>query len=316
MWQGILGHDLNVEKFHRAAQRGRLFGSFLFVGPAGVGKKMFTFALAKTLFCKKRSPEVFEPCDNCPSCSVFPDHPDLFLISKPKGKEKIPLELLNGPTGLYYEISRTPFMGNRKIAVIDDADDLNPAGANSLLKTLEEPQSDSLLILLGTSATKQLPTIRSRCQIIRFAPLSPQNLGTVLHKIGACGSLEQGVRIAQSTNGGVEQAQDWNDESLELFRQKFEQMLSATQSDSVRLAMSMNEFIDSAGKEAQAKRNRSRIVFSMALGHDCTALQKIESENAGNKKRFIRRIERTLDALEQVGRNVSPALIVEHWANG
>jgi DNA polymerase-3 subunit delta' len=321
MWQGILGHDLNVEKFHRAAQRGRLFGSFLFVGPPGVGKKMFAFALAKTLFCRNRDSDAFEPCENCPSCSVFPGHPDFFLVSKPEDKTFIPLELLigskenRGREGLCYEISRTPYMGNRKIAIIDDADYFNQEGANSLLKTLEEPPANSLLILLGTSATKQLPTIRSRCQIIRFSPLSRQNLGTILYNIGIAGSPEQGLKIAQHSSGGVEQANSWSDESLEAFRKKLEQTLSAALPEATQLAISLNEFIDSAGKEAQVKRKRLRTVFAMVLDHDRALLEKTELSDPDIKNRFIRRIERTLDALEQVDRNVNLSLIVEHWVN-
>jgi len=65
-------------------------------------------------------------------------------------------------------------MGGRKVAIIDDADHLNEEGANCLLKTLEEPPPCSVLILIGTSADKQLPTIRSRCQTIRFSPLPPR----------------------------------------------------------------------------------------------------------------------------------------------
>jgi len=318
MWQGILGHDSNVEKFHRAARRRRLFGSFLFVGPPGVGKKMFAFALAKTLFCQNRLLDVFEPCGNCPSCLVFPGHPDLFVVSKPDDKTEIPLELLigskenRGREGLCYEISRTPYMGNRKIAIIDDADDFNQEGANSLLKTLEEPPPDSLLILLGTSATKQLPTIRSRCQIIRFSPLSERNLGTILYNTGVAETLEQGLKIAQRSSGGVEQARDWNDESLEAFRKKLEQTLSAVQPDAVQLVISLNELIESAGKEAQAKRKRLRTVFALILDHDRTLVGKSDSNIS---HRFVRRVERTLEALEQIDRNVNLPLIVEHWVN-
>jgi len=321
MWQGILGHDWNMEKFHRAARRGRLFGSFLFIGPPGVGKKMFAFALAKTLLCHNRGVDVFEPCGRCPSCLVFPGHPDFFVVSKPDDKTEIPLELLigskenRGKEGLCYEISRTPYMGNRKIAIIDDADDFNQEGANSLLKTLEEPPPNSLLILLGTSATKQLPTIRSRCQIIRFSPLSSQNLGTILHNTGIAETLEQGLKIAQHSSGGVEQARDRSDESMEAFRKTFEQAISATLPDTVRLASSLVEWIDSAGKDSQAKRKRLRTVLAMALDHDRAWVEKNDSGDPVPRTRFIRRIERTLDALEQVDRNVSLPLIVEHWVN-
>ena len=320
-WQGILGHDSVMEKFRRAAQRGRLSGSFLFIGPAGVGKKMFTIALAKTLLCKNRNEEQWVPCGSCPSCVLFPEHPDFYTVSKPDDKTFIPLELFigakerRGREGLCYEISRTPYMGNRKIAMIDDADYMNQEGANSLLKTLEEPPPDSLLILLGTSATKQLPTIRSRCQIVRFAPLSGQNLATILHKIGAVNTLEQGMRIAgQGGNGGIEQALDWNDESLDSFRENLNRVLSLASPDYVKLASMVNGFVESVGKEPQAKRKRLRMVFAMALGHDRLQLEKTAFSDAEKARLYIRRIEQTLDAMWQIDRNFNLPLIIGHWA--
>ena len=321
-WQGILGHDLNMEKFRRAAQRGRLAGSFLFIGSAGVGKKMFTIALAKTLLCKNRNEEQWEPCGSCSSCTLFPKHPDFYTVSKPEDKTFIPLELFigakerRGREGLCYEISRTPYMGNRKIAMIDDADYMNQEGANSLLKTLEEPPPDSLLILLGTSATKQLPTIRSRCQIVRFAPLSGENLAAVLHKIGAVDTLEHGMKIAgQGGNGGIEQALDWNDESLDTFRVNLSQTLSLASPNYAKLASTVNEFVEAVVvKEAQAKRKRLRMVFAMVLNHDRLQLEKNAFADAKKAQFFMRRIEQTLDAMEQIDRNVNLPLIIGHWA--
>ncbi len=322
MWQGILGHDSVVEKFRKAATRGRLSGSYLLIGPPGVGKKKFAFALAKTLFCQNRKADSFEPCGTCASCSLFPNHPDFFTVAKPDDKTFIPLELLigskehRGREGLCYEISRTPFMGSRKIAVIDDADYLNQEGANSLLKTLEEPPPDSLLILLGTSATRQLPTIRSRCQILRFTPLSSRNLGKILHDIGAAETLERGLQIAQRIDGGdggVEQALNWNDESLESFRKTLHQSLSHVHPNGVELAMSLNEFVESAGKEAQVRRKRLRTVFAMVLGHDRGLLEKSKPTDPIKASRYLRRIERTLDALEQIDRNINLPFIIEYW---
>ncbi len=71
--------------------------------------------------------------------------------------------------GLCHDIALKPFMGGRKVAIIDDADDLNEEGANCLLKTLEEPPPHSVLILIGTSAERQLPTIRSRARRFVFS---------------------------------------------------------------------------------------------------------------------------------------------------
>jgi len=178
-WHGVEGHDDVVEQFRRALQRRRLASSFLFAGPEGIGKRTFALTLARALLCRNRPEEMLDPCGECPACAqvLAGTHPDLEQVAKPKDRAFIPLELLigdkehRGREGLCHNISLKPYMGGRKIAIIDDADHLNPEGANCLLKTLEEPPPKSVLILIGTSPAKQLPTIRSRCQLIRFRPL-------------------------------------------------------------------------------------------------------------------------------------------------
>ena len=165
--------------FAGRSARGRLASSFLFAGPAGIGKRTFALKLAQAMLCQTRPEEALDPCGTCPSCAQVAagTHPDLDVVAKPDDKSFIPLELLIGERehrrreGLCHNIGLKPFLGGRKIAVIDDADYLNAEGANALLKTLEEPPPRSVLILIGTTPAKQLPTIRSRCQLIRFRPL-------------------------------------------------------------------------------------------------------------------------------------------------
>src|SRR5688500_15969366 len=175
MWQGIEGHDGIVARFRRALEQGRLASTFLFVGPPGVGKRSFALALAKSLLCERRDEALLDPCGICPSCVQVEAgmHPDLYVLGLPEGKSSIPIKLLIGEEetrmreGLCYDISLKPFMGNRKVAIIDDADFLNRREvANCLLKTLEEPPPKSVIILVGTSEGKQLPTIRSRAQLV------------------------------------------------------------------------------------------------------------------------------------------------------
>src|SRR5207244_12270207 len=114
------------------------------------------------------------------------NHPDVEVIAKPADKAFIPLELLIGDAehrmraGLCYSIALKPYSGRRKVAIIDDADYLNKEGANCLLKTLEEPPQNTVLILIGTSEQRQLPTIRSRCQIVRFQPLAESDVAELL----------------------------------------------------------------------------------------------------------------------------------------
>src|SRR2546423_15242501 len=96
--QSIRGHDRVVEKFRRALANGRLASTFLFVGPAGIGKRTFALKLAQGLLCERAPVERLEPCGECPSCHQVAslNHPDVELVSKPSDKAFIPLELLIG----------------------------------------------------------------------------------------------------------------------------------------------------------------------------------------------------------------------------
>ena len=325
----IHGHDVILEQFRRASERGRLTGSFLFVGPSGVGKRRMAFALAKAMLCKGTGTAPLEPCEQCESCRPFnaspPDmdegfvspHPDLTYIAKPPDKSSLPLELLigdrehRGNAGLCYNISRKPFLGHRKVAIIDDADFLKAEGANALLKTLEEPPEDAILILIGTSTTKQLPTIRSRCKIIRFSPLPSQTLATLLVEQGTVASLEQGIELASRSDGGLDNAKELVDDALDELRGELTKQFSSQVFDSVGLTKRVNEFVESVGKEAPQRRRRLRLIFTLAVEHFRDTLR--EADNEASARSAARRLDRTLDALEQIGSNANLPLTVGAW---
>jgi len=322
--KSIHGHDVIIEQFRRASERGRLVGSFLFVGPSGIGKRRFAVALAKAVLCKGTDPTPLEPCETCESCRLFnvsssetdagfvSPHPDLTYIAKPPDKSSIPLELLigdkehRGSSGLCYSISRKPYLGHGKVAIIDDADFLNAEGANALLKTLEEPPDDSLLILIGSSATKQLPTIRSRCKIIRFAPLSTKTLARILFEQETVATLEQGLQLAKRSDGGLDNAKELVDDALDELRGELIKQFSAKTLDVVGFAKRLNEFVESSGRDAQPRRRRLHLIFTLAVEHFRDKMRKADETAA-------RRLERTLDALEQIDRNANVPFVVDAW---
>ena len=328
MWQNIQGHDTIVERFRRAFERVRLTGSFLFVGPPGVGKRRFAFALAMGLLCKKQ--ENLNPCGLCDSCKLFggrgstdldfetdlfvSPHPDLFYIAKPPDKSFLPMELLvgdkehRGRSGLCYNISRTPFLGNRKVAILNDADFFNAEGANALLKTLEEPPTDAVLILIGTSTAKQLPTIRSRCQIVRFAPLSPEVLSAILVKKGIATCAEQGMKWAIQAEGSLDQARELADGDIDLLRTELTKYFTASHWDAVALAAKLTGLLDVLGNAPPLRRRRLRLIFGLAVEHFRSEMSLNDS------RRATRRLERTLDALEQIDRNANLPLVIEAWS--
>jgi len=272
-WQGIHGHDRIVEQFRRCLARGRLASSFLFVGPAGVGKRTFAMKFAQTLLCETNAEQQMQPCGFCPACVQVDvlTHPDLLTVAKPKEKSFIPVETFIGDRehrmreGLCHDISLKPFRGGRKIAIIDDADNLNQEGANCLLKTLEEPPPKSVLILIGTSEQRQLPTIRSRCQSVRFHALTPQTVAELLVEHALAEDEIQARSLAELCDGSLQRAVDLADPELGRFRAQFLRTLADPQFDGIELTGVLSAFVDQAGKEAPAKRQRMRLVISFAI---------------------------------------------------
>ncbi len=271
-WQGIHGHDEIVAGFRRSLTQDRLASTFLFVGPSGIGKRSFALALARSLLCSRRPAAALDPCGQCSSCVQVRanTHPDLLQVKRPEGRAFIPLELLIGDdqhrmqAGLCHDLSLAPFVGGRRVAIIDDADFLKqPEGANCLLKTLEEPPSSAVLILIGTTADKQLPTIRSRCQIVRFRPLAQDVVAEILISTGR--ESAEARRLAAYCDGSVDRALELADPALWEFRSQLLAEMSSPPWDGYALAKRIAAFVDEAGKEAPPRRARARIVVGFAV---------------------------------------------------
>ncbi|MDR1480229.1 MAG: hypothetical protein LBJ00_14935 [Planctomycetaceae bacterium] len=336
-WQEIQGHDIIFERFRSAHLRGRLSGSFLFIGSSGIGKRRFALALAKGLLCKGESGIRLEPCGICDSCRLFgvgwqasqtnqpnqtgmiTNHPDFSYFAKPADKSFIPLEFLigskdhRGEEGFCFDISRTPYMGNRKVAVIDDADYLNAEGANAILKTLEEPPPDSLIILIGTSTAKQLPTIRSRCRIVRFSPLSPRVLASILLKNDVVATLDQGLSLARRSGGSFELARELCDDAIDKIRAELGKYLSNRSIDTVQMAVHLNTFVEEAGKEAPLRRKRLRTLLNVAIDH---FMEDLKKTNSHDSMKFIsERLLNTLEASGQIDQNANLPYIIDAWCN-
>ncbi|HZZ70675.1 MAG TPA: DNA polymerase III subunit [Pirellulales bacterium] len=337
-WQGLLGHDAIVDHFRRMLRAERLASTFLFVGPGGIGKRTFARKLAQGLLCQTRPAAALDPCGTCPSCVQIEagTHPDLVQVEKPSDRASIPVKLLIGEKeqrmreGFCYDLSKKPFFGGRKIGMIDDADYLNEEGANCLLKTLEEPPPNSVLILIGTSPTKQLPTIRSRCQVIRFRPLSAEQVAEVLLEQECVADRTQALQAAKFSEGSIARAKAFVDPALATFRLDFLAQLAEPQLDTVRISKQVLAFVDEAGKEAADRRERIRQVVKFALEfyrclfrEECGAAALADPELArlctrvlhagAAPDRTAERIERCLEALQQIDRNANQQTLVECW---
>jgi DNA polymerase-3 subunit delta' len=234
--------------------------------------------------------------------------------------------------GLCHDISLKPFMGKRRIAIIDDADYLStPAVANCLLKTLEEPPPQSVIILIGTSASKQLPTIRSRSQIVRFKPLAKEAVARILLEKQLVADPAEAEHLAAQSGGSVTRAVKLADPELWRFRDELLTQLARPRLDSVPLAKAVNAFVDAAGKEAPPRRERARLVIGFAADFyrelvnrqaglkniDDAALAKhVEAAFRGGQtdsELAANRAERCLEAIGHIDRNANQSTLIEAW---
>jgi len=335
----IVGHDHVLAIFRRALAQQRLASTFLFVGPPGIGKWSTALRIAQALLCESSDHAELQACHVCPACQQVAarSHPDLLLIRKPDDKSIIPVELFIGDRehrmreGLCRDIALKPFRGRRKIAIIDDADYLNQEGANCLLKTLEEPPADSLIILIGTSQQRQLPTIRSRCQIIRFAALSQTQVAALLEQSQAVGDPTQIAALAARADGSLQRALELADPELAASRVPLLEHLVQADIDSVVLAKYVHETVEAAGKEAPPRRERLRqMILETAEFYRYLMRQLVGAPAGGDKEldAWVARaaaqwpgsaataalcLERCLAALREIDANANVATLTASW---
>jgi DNA polymerase III subunit delta' len=217
MFSELTGNTRVKEALQRMITSGRLPGALLFAGEEGVGKKRFALEVARALNC--RTPKDGEACGVCSACVrikklnyperedadewtqiIWTDHPDVGLVVAPKRVLRV-----EQMRQIEKEANFRPFEGKARVFLIDEADKLNDASANALLKVLEEPPRTSHLILITARPAMLLPTILSRCQMIRFAPLTPAEIETHLVKNERADSNTARLR-ARAAGGSIGRA--------------------------------------------------------------------------------------------------------------
>jgi DNA polymerase III subunit delta' len=177
-FRDIVGQDRALLLLQKAIAEARLPHAYLFHGLSGVGKKFTAVQFIKTLYCPV-SP--LDACDACPTCHriATDNHPDVLYVTPDDTAMKI--EQIRA---IQRRLSYKPYENQRTTVLMESCELLSPPAANALLKTLEEPPTNALLLLL-TSKKEALPlTIVSRCQLVPFRPLSPSHLRTIFERQG------------------------------------------------------------------------------------------------------------------------------------
>jgi DNA polymerase-3 subunit delta' len=224
-FRAIAGHRPLLELLSRATARATLPPSLIFAGPEGVGKRLTAIALAQALNCDRpiESEDSRDGCGTCASCKRIARgvHADILVI-EPGDSGSIKVDQVREA------IDRSmyrPFEGRRRVVIVDEADALLPEAQNALLKTLEEPPPASVFVLITNRPDVLLPTVRSRCQRLRFGPLTPGEVAEVLmrdHGLDAAdahaAAAASGGSVGRALAGAAEDANEARDAAARLLQ--------------------------------------------------------------------------------------------------
>lgn len=233
MFELILETEDAKQYFLKVLPTRQLSHSYIFEGPYGIGKKTFAMELVKTLLC---STEGTEPCNACNSCHMLKheSHPDLITIKKDKKTTKI-----DDVRAAINELNTKPYQSSYKILIVQEAHTLTQEAQNALLKTIEEPPSYAIIILVCENIEKLLPTIKSRCINIRFHPLSAQVISNFL-SYKDVSLLEQQI-IGKLCEGSMGLANDLldNEDLLDIRKMSIDNILTLQSTEDIMTVYNM-----------------------------------------------------------------------------
>lgn len=240
MFEKIIGNNDAKAYFKKALEKQQLSHSYIFEGPYGVGKNTFAIELAKLMLCEDKQNNI--PCNNCPSCHMINSgsHPDVICIDKDTNVTKVD----SIREKLIKEMEIKPYHSERKIVIVKATDTVNVQGQNAMLKTIEEPPSYGMIILVCENVASILPTIKSRCITVRFNPLTKNEMMNYLEGKGIYG--EQKEVFAKLSDGSIGVVNDLllDENYLELRKESISYLQRMNESGLVQLYDLVKEITD------------------------------------------------------------------------
>ncbi|HXG85065.1 MAG TPA: DNA polymerase III subunit delta' [Pyrinomonadaceae bacterium] len=293
MFDKLIGNAPVKEIMRRMLGSQRVPHSLIFAGAEGVGKKRFALELAKTFVC--RNPQNFEACDSCAACNragkftfpaadkkddfervVFSEHPDVGTVIPYKNSI-----LIEAIRELETEANFRPYEAGARFFIIDDAEKLSSAkdnAANALLKTLEEPPPTSYIFLVTSRPDALLPTILSRCQTLRFAPVPAKEIETHLLSTKKF-SPDDAELLAQLSAGSIGRALRTDSNKLREGRDAMLKIL-----DSILVRQDRSVLLRAAEDMNDAKNKDS---YDASLETLETLIHDVWTLRLGNKGRIV-----------------------------
>ncbi len=194
----IIGHEKIQKYLIQSIIEDRIAPTYLFYGPESVGKGTTALLFAQSIICSDKNNR---PCNKCENCQKYLNrsHPDVSIIEKSEDKKNISIEEIREKVVHRHHMSS--FYSKYQITIIKDADSLSLEAANSLLKTLEEPSSESLIILIAKRLEALPKTVSSRCQTIEFNIVSNNSILDYLESLDPDTNRQTLKKLAQLSSG-------------------------------------------------------------------------------------------------------------------
>lgn len=271
-----------VDTLRRAIAMGRVHHAYLFDGPSGIGKERAAFGLAQALVCEVRASGSSDACGTCRACRRAiprpgegrPLHPDVVVLERGlyepttigrRTPETQDLSIEQIRSLVLARAAFPPLEEHAKVFIVRRAEELSPAAANALLKTLEEPGAHTHFVLLSSTADALLPTIRSRTQRVRFGPLPDDVVEDLLKQQG----VEQASEVARLAGGSMASALLLSDPEASARRAEFvSRAMAALDSRDLGPALELAEEAKKVGKEGSMAALEA---FAVALGAQARA---------------------------------------------
>ncbi|HKQ68048.1 MAG TPA: DNA polymerase III subunit [Polyangiaceae bacterium] len=323
-FESVLGQSAAIGTLERALAGGKVHHAYRFEGPSGVGKEMAAFAFAQALVCTTppKDGQAHAACGQCSACTRavtlttepphVPVHPDVILLERAlysaealrRSRVEVAEISVDQIRRLVLErASFPPHEGKARVFIMRRAHELSISAANALLKTLEEPLAATYFVLMTDRGNELLTTVRSRTQLVRFAPLGESLVRGILEKRGVAAETAQ--MASELSAGSAATAIDLADSEASAERRAFiEAAIGAAQSSDLGAAVALSD-ARARDKEVLKDRLAALSAYFARRGRSVIATDPAKATRAAHAYEVV------ANAIDELTRNGSPALVLE-----
>lgn len=305
----ILHEDI-MDKLISNIRRGVSQHAYIFEGERGAGSMEAAHLFAASLICEKQE---VAPCGSCNSCILAKagNHPDIHTVTPPKDKKNI---LVDQIRELLKDAYKKPYENEKKVYIVEYGDDMNEQAQNAFLKLLEEPPQYAVFVILAENTESLLLTVRSRCELIKFPPVSKDRIKEILEK--SYPGIKNADFLARYSGGNIKRAKKLAEEEgfMPLRSGAFE-LLPKLLSKDILPSYDVSEFVENNKEDAETILNLwldfLRDIMLIQSGSEEYAVNTdykdklINISNKFNENRIVTAVTEVMKAQEMLRRSVS-----------